>query len=227
MPRREEAAHELALTNVAVEPAGPGAERVALETDRGVIECRYHDAPAGDAAVLWVFGAGGGLGGPAGGVYERLGGQLAPEGLASLQVAYRRPADLPECVHDVLAGVAFLGSLGRGRVVLVGHSFGGAAVITAGAASEAVIAVAALSSQLAGTGDAPRLAPRPLLVAHGTADEILPDRCSRDIHARARDPKQLILYPGCRHGLDACRDDLDRDLTAWLRTLAALPSPAA
>ncbi len=225
-PRGRPAAAELALLGAAAEPAGAGAERVVLDTSRGAIECRYHDAPAGDAAVLWVFGAGGGLGGPAGGVYERLGARLAPDGLASLQVAYRRPADLVECVLDVLAGVAYLAERGRARVVLVGHSFGGAVVITAGATSDAVIAVAALSSQLAGTGAADQLAPRPLLVAHGTADEVLPDRCSRDIHARAREPKRLVLYPGCRHGLDACRDDLDRDLTAWLREVAGLPAAA-
>ncbi len=221
----EEAAEpvELALFGADAEPAD-GAERVVLRTSRGPIECRLHDAPAGDAAVLWVFGAGGGLGGPAGGVYERLGARLASEGLASLQVAYRRPAQLVECVLDVLAGAAYLAERGRARVVLVGHSFGGAVVITAGAASEAVIAVAALSSQLAGTGAAADLAPRPLLVAHGTADEILSDRCSRDIHRRAREPKRLILYPGCRHGLDQCRDDLDRDLTGWLREVAGLPA---
>jgi fermentation-respiration switch protein FrsA (DUF1100 family) len=113
--------------------------------------------------------------------------------------------------------VSYLGSLGRSRIALVGHSFGGAVVITAGAASAAVIAVAALSSQSRGTEPADRLSPRPLLLAHGTADEILPDRSSRDIYARAREPKRLVLYPGCRHGLDECREDLDRDLLGWLR----------
>jgi alpha-beta hydrolase superfamily lysophospholipase len=51
---------------------------------------------------------------------------------------------------------------------------------------------------------------------HGTADEVLPDACSRDLHRRAREPKRLILYPGCRHGLDECRAAVDRDLLAWL-----------
>jgi alpha-beta hydrolase superfamily lysophospholipase len=111
--------------------------------------------------------------------------------------------------------------------VLVGHSFGGAVVITAGAASEAVIAVAALSSQSAGTGAVPAVAPRPLFVAHGEDDEILPDRCSRDIYARALEPKRLVLYPECRHGLDACRDALDQDLTAWLRGVTGLDAGAA
>ena len=203
-----------------------GVEQVDLVTERGTIACRLQDAPSGDAAVLWVFGAGGGFHGPAGGVYDRLGARLAPDGLASLQVAYRRPADLPECVLDVFAALDYLADRGRTGVVLVGHSFGGAVVIAAGAASDSVIGVAALSSQAAGTGAAARLAPRPLLLVHGTADEVLPDQCSRDIYARAAEPKRLILYPGCRHGLDACRDALDADLSAWLRDVAGLPAPA-
>ena len=168
--------------------SGDDGERVVLQTGRGPVECRFHAAPRGDAAVLWVFGAGGGLGGPAGGLYPRLAGQLAPEGVASLRVDYRRPAQLAECVHDALAGVGYLGERGRSRVVLVGHSFGGAVVVSAAAQSRAAIAVAALSSQSSGTEAVATLAPRPLLVVHGTADEILPDRAGRDIHARAREP---------------------------------------
>jgi dienelactone hydrolase len=124
-------------------------------------------------------------------------------------------------VPDVLAGVAHLASMGRGRVVLVGHSFGGAVVIAAGAASERVHAVAALSSQTHGTEAVAALSPRPLLVMHGLADEILPAACSRDIHARAREPKRIALYPGCRHGLDQCADDVDRDLLAWIVEVSA------
>lgn len=57
---------------------------------------------------------------------------------------------------------------------------------------------------------------------HGEADEILPSRCSIDLYTRARQPKELILYPGCLHGLDQCRDELDRDLAAWLRRVLEL-----
>ncbi len=59
------------------------------------------------------------------------------------------------------------------------------------------------------------------MVMHGTDDEILPDACSRDIYERARQPKELILYPGCRHGLDQCREKLDRDLAGWLERVIA------
>ncbi len=127
---------------------------------------------------------------------------------------------------DVLVAITYLADRGRTRVVLVGHSFGGAVVITVGAASDAVIGVAALSSQTAGTGAAAAIAPRPLFLGHGSADEVLPDRCSRDIYSRAREPKRLVLYPGCGHGLDACRETLDADLTAWLRGTTGLRVPA-
>ena len=185
-----------------------------LLTDAGRINCRLHRASFGDAAVLWVFGAGGGLGGPAGGLYTRLGHLLRGQGILSLELAYRHPGRLGDCVQDVLLGLAWLAGEGRRRVVLVGHSFGGAVVIKAGAASQAVIAVAALSSQTQGTEAVPSLSPKPLLLVHGSADEILPDICSRDIYGRAHQPKDLILYPGCKHGLDQCRDALDRDLLA-------------
>ena len=171
--------------------------------------------------MLWVFGAGGGLGGPAGGVYTRLARQLLGDGVSSLELAYRRPGDLTGCVADVLLRISYLGTLGRSRGVLVGHSFGGAVVITAGVASEHVIAVAALSSQSYGADLADRLTPRPLLLIHGTGDEVLPDACSRDIYRRAREPKRIVLYPGCRHGLDGCREELDRDLLAWIRETVA------
>jgi hypothetical protein len=197
-------------------PEGRTCERVELVTSRGTITCRVHPAE-GERAVLWVFGAGGGLGGPAGGVYTRLGGQLQPSRVTSLELDYRRPGDLEECVLDILVGLAYLEMLGKDQIVLVGHSFGGAVVINAGLISEAVVAVAPLSSQTAGTNQVAKLSPKPLLLVHGEADEVLPVSCSQDIYARAGDPKELILYPGCLHGLDQCRDDLDRDLTRWLK----------
>lgn len=87
---------------------------------------------------------------------------------------------------DVRLGIAHLAVQGKGRIVLAGHSFGRAVVIAAGAASPEVVAVAALSSQTSGTGAVGALSPRPLLLMHVTADEVLPAACSPHIHARAR-----------------------------------------
>jgi pimeloyl-ACP methyl ester carboxylesterase len=218
-------AHDITLEEVIRGPEDEATDLVKLVTSQGTLLGRLHPAE-GDVAILWVFGSGGGLGGPAGGLYTRLAEQLRPQGIASLELDYRRPGELMGCVLDVLVGIAWLESLGHSRIVLVGHSFGGAVVVNAGAMSPAVVAVAALSSQTNGTEAVDQLGPRPKLFLHGESDEILPPTCSQDLHARAEEPKELILYPGCRHGLDQCREALDRDLLRWLDGALRAPRPA-
>ena len=124
--------------------------------------------------MIYVGGALGGFDGPAGGLYPKLAHELSrPGGMTGLRLHYRQPGEFEECVLDVLGGVSFLRGVGAQRVVLVGHSFGAAVVIKAGELSDAVAGVAALSPQLYGTRMVERLAPRPLLLVHGTADQIL------------------------------------------------------
>ncbi|GGC67617.1 hypothetical protein GCM10011504_51980 [Siccirubricoccus deserti] len=85
-----------------------------------------------------------------------------------------------------------------------------------------ITAGAALSSQSRGTEAVAELAPRPLLVTHGTANEVRPNACTTDINRYVQEPKDLILYPGCRHGFDQCREALDRDLLGWLKCVLRL-----
>ena len=92
----------------------------------------------------------GGLDGPADRIYATLSDELLTDGITSLRVDYRQPRVLMESVMDTLAGVSFLKGLGYSSVALVGHSFGGAVVITAGPLSDEVTAVVALSSQTYG-----------------------------------------------------------------------------
>src|SRR5512132_533034 len=129
---------KLDLLDVKDTPEPDGSRRVELVTDNGKIGCRYHPAETGDRAIVWVFGAGGGWGGPAGGMYPRLAKQLVPEGVTSLEVAYRYPGMLQHCVLDALMAVLWLESLARSRIAIVGHSFGGAVVITAASLSDRV-----------------------------------------------------------------------------------------
>ncbi|PYE53125.1 alpha/beta hydrolase [Deinococcus yavapaiensis] len=223
----DEGAVDIRLLDVDVAGREGAANVVRLRTSRGSVDTRLHRPASGlgGAGVLWVFGAGGGLGGPAGGLYARLADVLAPQGVTSLRVDYRLPNHLVECTLDVQVGAAYLEALGVTRLVLVGHSFGGAVVINAGANCDAVIGVVALSSQTYGADAVGKLSPRSLLLLHGEADEILSDACSRFLFERAGEPRELRLYPGCRHGLDECRDAVDRDLLAWLRrTLNVSPS---
>jgi alpha-beta hydrolase superfamily lysophospholipase len=193
-----------------------------LQTNHGDIDCRYHparpDAPrdAKRLGVVWVGGAGGGLDGPARGLYPAASERLQERDIASLRLHYRRPNDLVACTLDTLAGVAFLVREGATAVAVVGHSFGGAVVISAGAVSPHVGAVVPMSSQTYGTDLAPRVAPRPMLLIHGTSDEVLPDTCSRQIYAAAREPKEIKLYRGARHGLAEVRQEVLDLLVRWI-----------
>jgi uncharacterized protein len=136
--------------------------------------------------------------------------------ISSLRLCYRHPNVLPECALDVLAGVAYLTQGGAQPVVLVGHSFGGAVVITAGALNDHVAGVVALAPQTSGARLAGQLAPRPLLVVHGKANTRLPYTGGVQIYDWAQEPKQLVLYEGAEHRLDECAEELDQLLTQWI-----------
>jgi dienelactone hydrolase len=151
---------------------------------------------------------------------------LRRDRIASLRLCYRHPNVLPECALDVLAGAAYLMQGGAQSVVLVGHSFGGAVVMTAGAVHAHVAGVVALASQTSGARLAGQLAPRPLLVVHGTADTRLPDTCGVQMYDWARESKRLVLFEGAEHRLDACAAELDQLLTQWIpTTLRSLGGP--
>ena len=196
--------------------AGEPGESVLLRTDRGDIQALLHPASAAQHGVIWVGGARGGFGRPGQGAYARLADALRQERISSLRLCYRHPNVLPECALDILAGIASLQQDHVQRVVLVGHSFGGAVVITAGAVHEHVAGVVALAPQTSGARLAGQLAPRPLLVVHGKADTRLPYTCGVQIYDWAREPKQLVLYEGAEHRLDECAEDLDQLLTQWI-----------
>jgi len=197
-------------------PVENGEAVLTLRTNRGAIDARYHPAKEATRGVIWVGGAGGGLNGPARGLYPAACESLQRHGVAGLRLHYRQPNVLEECVLDVLLGVEFLHREGVEHVGLVGHSFGGAVVISAGALSERVKAVVAMSTQTYGTALVGQLPPRPLLLIHGSADEILPDSCSQQVYRFAEEPKELVLYPGAGHGLDEVREEVLDLLERWL-----------
>ena len=213
----------LEIRRVAGEAQPDGTLAVEIDTSRGPIPAVFHPHEGSDGAVVWVCGARGGLDGPAGGLYADLARDLAPRGVSSLRLDYRRPGELAECVLDTLAGVSMLKGLGARRVALIGHSFGGAVVIAAGGLSPIVTAVAALSSQTYGATGAARLAPRPLLLVHGEDDTRLPAACSRQIYEWASEPKEIVLYPGAGHSLVECAAELRAMLAEWVVGVLASP----
>lgn len=197
-------------------PDGDTGAGLKFHTNRGEFSGIVHKAENSDRAVIWVCGARGGFGGPGPGTYARLSEQLTGKGITSLRLDYRFPNDLLECVLDLLVGVAHLKETGHGPVVVVGHSFGGAVVIAAGASSDHIKGVVSLSPQTYGAGMAGQIAPRKLLVAHGKADTRLPFSCALQIYEWAQEPKEVVLFEGAEHRLEECRDELETLLCAWI-----------
>lgn len=204
------------LAHQAVDVA-PGLEHHELFTLSGLLTVLWHGDHDSPGVVVAVGGAMGGLLGPAGGLYQRLGEQLAVQGIQTLRVAYRRPNDMDACVHDT-AAVAELACRSGGKTVAVlGHSFGGAVAIrVAVALPEVVAGVATFATQSAGCEIADRLQPDlPLLLFHGDRDELLPVDCSaivRDLAGHG----ELVVLPGAGHLLADEGPALEARLLPWL-----------
>ena len=204
-------------------PEGEVGEGLVLRTSRGDIPGILHKAPGSSQGVIWVYGARGGFGGPGPGTYSRLAEQFRGQGITSLRLDYRQPGDLLECVLDLAAGVDYFQDQGFDPVVVVGHSFGGAVVIDAGAGNSHVKGVVCLSSQTYGADRVGQVSPRPLLLVHGKSDTRLPYSCSQQIYSRALDPKELVLFDGAEHRLEECREELERLLGEWIPATLAAP----
>jgi pimeloyl-ACP methyl ester carboxylesterase len=207
----------MAIRGVALAPPEDDYQPVQIRTSRGTVACRYCPVPGATHGAVWVGGVGGGFDTPARDLYPRLCRELTAEHLASLRVRFRHPTILAESVLDVLAGLAFLQSQGVGQAALVGHSFGGAVVIQAAAASDTVRTVVTLATQSYGTEAVGALGPRcSLLLLHGRADRVLPFRCSQDVYERAGEPKRLVLYDRAGHGLDEVAGQVRDEIHTWI-----------
>lgn len=182
-------------------------EGVVMEvvTADGIITCIRHGLEAGeDGTVLFVGGALGGLSGPAHGLYDRVARRTG-----GVRLHYRKPGRMDDCLMDVLLVHHLLARRGVERVVLVGHSFGGAVAIAAGALlGPATAGVVALSTQVPGTEHVDKLAGIPLLLVHGDADGVLPDLCSHNVYERAGEPRELVILEGEGHLLEGATETL-------------------
>src|SRR5258705_13642990 len=96
---------------------------------RGLVTLLWH-GPVDAAQVLVTCGGGmGSLLGPAEGLYHDLGVSLAARGIGTVRVGYRKPNDLPRCVHDVAAAADLAGRREARRFFVMGPLFGGSVAI--------------------------------------------------------------------------------------------------
>jgi pimeloyl-ACP methyl ester carboxylesterase len=181
------------------------ASLMEVVTADGIIMCVRHGLDAEeDGAALFLGGALGGLSGPAHGLYDRV-----ARSSGGVRLHYRKPGRLDDCLMDVLLVHHLLARRGVERVVLVGHSFGGAVAIAAGALlGPATAGVVALSTQVPGTEHVDKLAGTPLLLVHGDADGVLPDLCSHNVYERAGEPRELVILEGEGHLLEGATETL-------------------
>jgi dienelactone hydrolase len=173
---------------------------VTKAINRGILH-KPNDNDSRKLGVILASGAGGGLWGPSG-MYTALASKYADNGIAALQIDYRHPNHTHHCVQDIYDGMSLMEqTCGVSEFVLVGWSFGGSVVITAGSSHTKVSGVATLASQTAGTDGVSKLGPKkPILLLHGTDDTCLSHRCSKSLYESAKDPKELVLYKGDNHG---------------------------
>ncbi|EDU48979.1 Hydrolase of the alpha beta superfamily [Pyrenophora tritici-repentis] len=161
--------------------------------------------PASKTAAILLSGAGGGVVGPAS-IYISLADKLAAlkQPVPVLRLDYRYPARNKYCVRDVLAAMKELEYAYQVKsFVLVGWSFGGAPVFTVGGEDKRVVGCATVASQTAETEGIRTLAPRPLLLLHGTGDRTLSPWCSEKLYEMygTKGDRELKLFDGDDHAL--------------------------
>ena len=160
----------------------------------------------------------GGLLGPAEGMYQRLGDGWSSRGVPVVRVSYRRPNDLDACCLDVAAAVQLVADAGAQRVVVMGHSFGGAVAVRVGVVMDEVAGVVTFATQSAGCEVAPGLRGKPLLLFHGDADEILPIESSHVVAAMAG-VGDVVVCEGDGHLLANSAPLMSARLDDWLPTV--------
>jgi alpha/beta superfamily hydrolase len=181
----------------------------------GLLTLLWHGDPASEHLVLACGGAMGGLLGPADGLYHDLGVRLADDGIGLVRVGYRKPNDLGACVHDLVAVAELAARRGARRFVTMGHSFGGAVAVRAAIVlGDDAAGVVTLATQSAGCEEAERLAGTPVLLLHGTNDEILPPQASELVQMLTGG--ELVVFPGSGHLFSDVGDELRERLGAWI-----------
>lgn len=193
-----------------------GLRHVEISTMRGLLTMLWHGPRDAPDVVLTCGGAMGSLLGPAGGLYHDLGVAFAAAGIGTVRVGYRAPGDLARCVHDLAAAADLAGRAGARRFVTVGHSFGGAVAVRAGVVLGAHCrGVVTLATQSAGCEQAAELGDTPLLLVHGTHDELLPPETSGVVQMLAGHG-EVVLCAGAGHLLTEAAADLRARLRAWI-----------
>lgn len=189
-------------------------DHIEMYTREGLLSLMWHGRADHEEVVLMVGGALGGLLGPGRGLYQSLGVELAEAGTGAVRVSYRAPNDLDRCIHDTMAAAELAARQGARRFIVLGHSFGGAVAIHAGAAlGELAAGVVTFATQAGGAEAAENLA-CPLLLFHGDRDEVLPPMASEMVQMISGG--ELVVLDGAGHLLVEADEAIHNRLSTWI-----------
>jgi hypothetical protein len=209
----------LSLRGATLMPATGPYSPMVLDTTEGPIEARFYqpEQPSvPSTAILWLGDVTGGFDSPAGGAYDRLAERFQALGVASLRLQYRNPLDHATSGLDALVGAFLLVNQGFERFVAVGHGLGALGAVQVGLSFPAAAGVAAIAPHQTAIDGIERLSPKPLLLMHGTADIQVRTQVSREILAKAREPKRIYYYQGADHQLSQAVEPASADLFEWI-----------
>lgn len=199
----------------------PTIRQVEMYTRRGLLSLLWHEPSElmRNVGIVMLGGAMGGTLGPGNGLYNDFGHSLSEVGVSSIRLSYRAPNDMDSCCVDAAAAVQLLIGSGVDRVVLMGHSFGGAVAIrVAVGLSEMVAGVVTFATQSAGCEIAGGLQGKPLLMFHGDSDSILPAEASEMVRTIAGDG-DLRIMQGDDHLLTNSHDHMFEEVLKWLKNI--------
>ena len=205
----------------------PGLEHIEIYTPHGLLSVFASGPTDGSplvAAIVACGGAMGGVLGPGHGLFHQLAATWAERQVGVYRVGYRIPNDLDRCAHDVACAVEMAIEAGAERVVVMGHSFGGAVAVRVAVVMTAEVhGVVTFATQSAGCEVAGALAGRPLLLFHGDRDELLPIQASEMVRMIAGHG-ELVVLPGDGHLLGRSDDVMLEKLDDWLPEVLGLTS---
>lgn len=202
----------------------PTLRHIEMYTTRGLLGILWHEpvVEAQKTGVIMLGGAMGGLMGPGDALYHVLGEDFSARGIPAMRMSYRKPNDLDACCIDAAAGVQMMVGTGCDRVILMGHSFGGAVAVRVGVGlSSMVTGVVTFATQSAGCEVAGGLQGTPLLMFHGDRDEILPLEASEVVRAMAGHGELRVMH-GDGHLLAKSHDVMREEVNAWCDTVFRL-----
>ncbi len=205
------------ISSIRFDPLHEGYHSMIMESNRGDLECKYYPSKHATSAVICAGDFQGKFPSPSKGLYSKLCKLLPQNHIAAMQLTYRDPYDMDECILDVLACMGYMEKQYVQNFFLIGHGIGGDIVLQATLSSAHVTGVASIATQNADVAEYVSMMEGDcaLYLVHGKKDMLSPPTVAEYVYSHAHDPKQMVLFDNAGHELDEVSDSLTGMLMHW------------